>query len=100
MRALYRVSGEKEWRELTPSRVRNNEIHLLATDSLIEVISYADEYTGTHPVYSEESLVVDGSNEMCIRDRCSCLYSFLNTLFHEFFNNGASVVSTETKRIR
>jgi hypothetical protein len=25
---------------------------------------------------------------------------FLNTLFHEFFNNGASVVSTETKRIR
>lgn len=36
--------------------MRNNEIHLLATDSLIEVISYADEYTGTHSVYSEESL--------------------------------------------
>ena len=65
LRALYRVSGEKEWRELTPSRVRNNEIHLLATDSLIEVISYADEYTGTHSVYSEESLVVDGSNVLC-----------------------------------
>ena len=65
LRALYRVSGEKEWRELTPSRVRNNEIHLLATDSLIEVISYADEYTGTRSVYSEESLVVGGSNVLC-----------------------------------